>query len=145
MYLLSSFEFDISGDKTWKQFNLKFNESQIDQGQESHTFYTDRTGIPDIRQKIFEYVKELSPDTLLFLNDYGILEDKWGRFELFQEQVRGFLDSGTPIDAIGLQSHFKVGLISYAFMRKCVVRGSPHMISNFWVGRQVYENRISLV
>ena len=108
--------------------SLKFNESQVDQGQESHTFYTDRTGIPDIRQKIFEYVKELSPDTLLFLNDYGILEDKWGRFELFQEQIRGFLDSGTPIDAIGLQSHFKVGFIACVFMRKCVVMNFLHIL-----------------
>ena len=68
----------------------------------------DQTGDPKIRHKIFNHVKELSPDTMLFLNDYGIIMPFSGRFQLYQEQIRGFLDAGVPIDAIGLQSHIKV-------------------------------------
>ena len=77
----------------------------VDQGNENHTFFLDHTGDPEIRVKIFKYVKELSPDTLFFLNDYGIILNKYGRFTLFQEQIREFLAAGASIDAIGLQSH----------------------------------------
>ena len=68
----------------------------------------DQTGDREIRQKIFKYVKELSPNTLFFLNDYGIVMTYGGRFQLFQEQIRELLAAGAPIDAIGLQSHIKV-------------------------------------
>ena len=68
---------------------------------------------------MFKLAKNISPDTLLFLNDYGILMDKWvseyllfqcvllpfylryGRFALFQQQIRNLLAQGAPIDALG--------------------------------------------
>jgi GH35 family endo-1,4-beta-xylanase len=77
----------------------------VDQGAENHTFYLDQTGDPEIREKVFRYCKELSPDTLFFLNDYGVILNKYGRFTLYQEQIRELLAAGAPIDAIGLQSH----------------------------------------
>jgi len=79
----------------------------VNQGSESHEFYMEHTGDPLIRSKMFKLAKSISPDTLLFLNDYGIIMNKHGRFELFQQQIRDLLDQGTPIDALGLQSHFK--------------------------------------
>ena len=54
---------------------------------------------------MFKHAKELSPDTLFFVNNYGIILNKYGRFELYQEQIRELLASGAPIDANGLQSH----------------------------------------
>ena len=77
----------------------------VDEGAENHTFYMDHTGDHDIRQKIFKHAKSISPDTLFFVNDYGIILDKYGRFLLYQQQIRSLLASGAPIDAIGLQSH----------------------------------------
>ena len=77
----------------------------VDEGAENHTFYMDHTGDPEIRSKIFKQAKNLSPDTLFFVNDYGIILDKYGRFNLYQEQIRSLLAAGAPIDAIGLQSH----------------------------------------
>ena len=77
----------------------------VDEGAENHTFYVDHTGDPDIRQKIFKHAKSISPDTLFFVNDYGIILDKYGRFSLYQQQIRSLLASGATIDAIGLQSH----------------------------------------
>jgi len=79
----------------------------VNQGSESHEFYMEHTGDPLIRSKMFKLAKSISPDTLLFLNDYGILMDKYGRFALFQQQIRDLLAQGAPIDALGLQSHFK--------------------------------------
>ena len=78
----------------------------------------DQTGDREIRQKIFKYVKELSPNTLFFLNDYGIVMTYGGRFQLFQEQIRELLAAGAPIDAIGLQSHIKVKKMIF-FSRQC--------------------------
>ena len=48
----------------------------------------------DIRVKIFKHVKDLSPNTMYFLNDYGIILNKYGRFSLFQEQIRELLAAG---------------------------------------------------
>ena len=36
-------------------------------------FFVDATGDPDIRVQMFQKVHEISPDTLLFVNDYSIL------------------------------------------------------------------------
>ena len=83
----------------------------IDQGPVNHTFYLDHTGDPEIREKVYKYAKELSPDTLLFLNDYGIILNQSGRFSLYQQQIRDLLAAGAPIDAIGLQSHIRGELI----------------------------------
>merc|ERR1711971_271910 len=49
--------------------------------------------------------KSLSPETLFFVNDYGIILDKYNRFELYQQQIRDLLAEGAPIDAIGVQAH----------------------------------------
>jgi len=78
----------------------------VDQGGESHRFYIEHSGDENIRPKIFQRAKEISPETMFFLNDYGIVDDRYGRFNLFQEQIRELLAGGAPIDGIGLQSHF---------------------------------------
>ena len=75
----------------------------IDQGNVNHTFYMDNSGDSNIRTKIFQKAKALSPETMLFLNDYGVVDDRSGRFELYQHQIRDLLENGTPIDGIGLQ------------------------------------------
>ena len=40
---------------------------------------------------------------MFFLNDYGIVDDRYGRLRMYQEQIRGLLEDGAPIDGIGLQ------------------------------------------
>ena len=100
--------------KHFEKFNIPhwdvINE-MIDVGPVNHTFYLDHTGDQEIREKVFKYAKELSPDTLLFLNDYGIILNQSGRFSLYQQQIRDLLAAGAPIDAIGLQSHIRGELI----------------------------------
>ena len=70
-----------------------------------NNFYVDGTGDPEIRASMFKRAKEISPDTLLFVNEYGVLLDKYGRFEGFREVVRDLLAHGAPVDALGLQGH----------------------------------------
>ena len=43
-------------------------------------FYVEKSGNPNIRVEMINRAKELSPDTLLFVNEYGVLLDKYGRF-----------------------------------------------------------------
>ena len=76
----------------------------IDQGNKPHTFYMDRSGDRDIRTKVFKRAKAIvGNNTSLFLNDYGVVDDRNNRFELYQNQIRKLLKSGAPIDGIGLQ------------------------------------------
>jgi len=77
----------------------------VDEGAENHTFYLDHSGDPLIRSKMFKLAKSLSPETLFFVNDYGIILDKYNRFGLYQQQIRDLLAEGAPIDAIGVQAH----------------------------------------
>ena len=90
-------EYDV---RQWDVIN-----EMVNQGSENHEFYIKNSGDPDIRAKIFNFAKDLSPDTKLFINDYGIILNKYGRFKMFQEQIRELLAAGAPIDALGLQSH----------------------------------------
>ena len=59
----------------------------VDQGAVPHTFYTDQSGNPDIRAEIHQHVKQRYPGNVFFVNDYGILIDKNGRFSLFQQLI----------------------------------------------------------
>ena len=42
---------------------------------------------------------------MYFVNDCGIILNKYGRFELYQEQIWELVAAGATIDTIGLQSH----------------------------------------
>ena len=92
--------FDSLGIKMWDVIN-----EMIDQGEDGHTMYIDQSGDPEIRVKIFKHVKERYPDTIFFINDYGIILDKHDRFNMYRQLIRDLLKSGAPIDAIGIQCH----------------------------------------
>ena len=96
--------FDGLGVKHWDVIN-----EMVDQGSVSHTFYQDQSGDPDIRLKIHKRVKDLKPDTKFYVNDYGIILNRNGRFSLFQQLLRDLISAGAPVDAIGLQCHIKGG------------------------------------
>ena len=92
--------FDALGVTHWDVIN-----EMVDQGQDNHTFYVDHSGDLDIRAKIYKHVKERYPANLLYINDYGVINDNYHRFSLFQQLVRDLLSAGAPVDGLGLQSH----------------------------------------
>ena len=92
--------------KHWDVIN-----EMIDQGTESHTFYQDQSGDPDIRVKVHQRVAALYPDVKMYVNDYGIILDKNNRFALFQQLLRDLISGGAPVHAIGLQSHINGKLV----------------------------------
>ena len=92
--------FDARGVKTWDVIN-----EMVDQGDADHTFYMEHSEDPDIRAKIYRHVKERYPDTMFFVNDYGIITDSHDRFSMYQDLIRSLLSAGAPLDAIGVQCH----------------------------------------
>ena len=92
--------FDPLGVKVWDVIN-----EMVDQGNADHTFYIEHSEDPDIRAKIYRHVKERYPDTVFFVNDYGIITDSHDRFSMYQQLIRDLLSAGAPLDAIGIQCH----------------------------------------
>ncbi|XP_023333585.1 uncharacterized protein LOC111705317 isoform X2 [Eurytemora carolleeae] len=84
----------------------------VDEPSGNHNYYTEMSQDPDIRAKIFKRVKELSPKTALFLNDYGIITNNNNRFPLYQQLIRELLAAGAPIDGIGLQAHLHLDRVN---------------------------------
>ena len=84
----------------------------IDQGAGGHTFYIDQSGDENIRAEIHQYVKQKYPQNMFYINDYGIIDNRYNRFSLFQQLLRDLFASGVVIDGIGLQSHLD-GTINY--------------------------------
>ena len=46
-----------------------------------------------------------SPNAVLYVNDYGILEGN--ELNRYEEQIRDLLEAGAPLGGIGLQAHFE--------------------------------------
>ena len=84
----------------------------IDQGAGGHTYYIDQSGDENIRAEIHQYVKQKYPQNMFYINDYGIIDNRYNRFSLFQQLLRDLFASGVVIDGIGLQSHLD-GAINY--------------------------------
>ena len=82
-----------------KAWLLGRNE-MVDQGAVPHTFYTDQSGNPEGRDPPPRQAE------VFFVNNYGILMDKNGRFSLFQQLIRDLLAAGAPIDGTVTSERF---------------------------------------
>lgn len=60
---------------------------------------------PDYIDKVFRWVDEADPDTLLFYSDYNA-EGLGEKSDHVYELVSGMLDRGVPIDGVDFQMHF---------------------------------------
>ena len=58
----------------------------------------------DYVQKAFELAREVNPNMTLYYNDYN--ESHPEKRDKIYTMVKGLLDKGTPIDAVGLQAHW---------------------------------------
>jgi GH35 family endo-1,4-beta-xylanase len=63
----------------------------------------------------FKEARAADPSAKLFINDYAILEGGGGpnaHDEHYEKTIKYLLDRGAPVDAIGMQGHFGLGLTS---------------------------------
>lgn len=61
----------------------------------------------DIMVDWFKLAKELDPDAQLFINDYSMLNcvQSAENVKAYVKMIRGLLDKGAPVEAIGVQGH----------------------------------------
>ena len=98
-------------------------------------FFRDRLG-DQIVPEMFAMARGNDPDTPLFTNEYDILPfADHPRTQQYVELIRGLLDSGAPIDGIGLQGHFWSGNVSPTNMELAIDQlgtlGLPIVVSEY--------------
>jgi GH35 family endo-1,4-beta-xylanase len=55
---------------------------------------------------MFRWAKQANPHAVLYVNDHHILTGTDGWANMYQRQIREFLEQDVPIDGIGCQGHF---------------------------------------
>ena len=90
---------------TWYE---KVNSEENDNGEIGYlTFFS----------KLFKWAREENADVKLFYNDYGIEEFGTPKNNLMRIMVKDLKTQlNTPIDGVGLQSHFKLENMNNSFM-----------------------------
>ena len=58
-----------------------------------------------IHRQMFAEASGSSPNTVLYINEYGILEGE--ELDNYVEQIRGLVESEVPVGGIGVQAHFE--------------------------------------
>lgn len=84
-------------------FQGRFRHWDVNNEMLHGSFFADRLGA-DIRDWMFERTRQIDPDATLFLNDFAVVAGT--ETSSYVRQIRGFLDRGIPVDAIGVQGHF---------------------------------------
>lgn len=64
-------------------------------------YYEER--LPDYVERAFRAAREYAPWAVLILNEYNVISGS--DFDAFIDQVKGLLDAGAPVDAVGVQVH----------------------------------------
>ncbi|NQU85972.1 MAG: endo-1,4-beta-xylanase [Mariniphaga sp.] len=57
--------------------------------------------------KIFQWAHEADPDAILVYNDYNT--ENPGKRDRIYTMVKGLLDEGVPVHAVGMQGHWEIG------------------------------------
>jgi GH35 family endo-1,4-beta-xylanase len=86
-------------------FRGRFRHWDVNNEMLHGTFFRDPLG-DDIVPWMFQRTREIDPDVRLFLNDFNIVANGT-RVDDYVSQIDGFLNDGLPIDAIGVQGHFR--------------------------------------
>jgi endo-1,4-beta-xylanase len=69
----------------------------------------------DVMVEWFKEARAADPDALLFINDYAILSGGGGNTahrDHYERTIRFLIESGAPLDGIGMQGHFGAALTS---------------------------------
>ena len=92
---------------TWYE---KVNVEENDNGEIGYLSYF---------SKLFKWAREENPDVKLFYNDYGIEEYGTSKNNLMRSMVKNLKTQfNTPIDGVGLQSHFRLEDMTSSFIEK---------------------------
>jgi len=87
--------------------------------------------------KIFQWAHEADPDAVLVYNDYNT--ENPGKRDRIYTMVKGLLDAGVPVHAIGMQAHDELGTPTEENLRATIKK-----FSSLGVKLQVTELDISI-
>ncbi|XP_052221972.1 anti-sigma-I factor RsgI6-like isoform X2 [Dreissena polymorpha] len=110
-------------------------------------FYEQRTRDPNITMKMFSSVHKVDPNALLFLNDFGIMENNVA--QSLRNQAMLFKSAGVPIHGIGIQSHLHKMDLDITAMKDVMTLYFSHpaikgiLLWGFWNGR-IYNTTAAL-
>jgi endo-1,4-beta-xylanase len=95
------------------------NEAIADNGEEilRETYWTRLIG-PDFIAKAFQFAHEADPNAILRYNDYSLEIPNKRRKAI--KLIKGLLDQGVPIHAIGTQAHLPVNNAGFEQMDQCL-------------------------
>jgi len=68
------------------------------------SYYVEKTGIPDIRAKIFKIAEDFDNKAGRFVNERDVISG--GRDDEYAALIRDLLDRGAPVSGIGVQGHY---------------------------------------
>jgi len=88
-------------------FKGKFLHWDINNEMVPGHYYKDRLGNA-IRVWMFQRAHEIDPNCVLFVNEYNVIEGGYS-LDACMQLVQELLDSGAPVQAIGVQCHFSSG------------------------------------
>ena len=104
------------------------NEAIVFNGYRPNTWYekvnveendNSEIGYLSYFSKLFKWAREENPDVKLFYNDYGIEEYGTSKNNLMRTMVKSLKTQfNTPIDGVGLQSHFRLEDMTSSFIEK---------------------------
>ena len=104
------------------------NEAIVFNGYRSNTWYekvnvqendNGEIGYLSYFSKLFKWAREENPDVKLFYNDYGIEEYGTSKNNFMRLMVKNLKTQfNTPIDGVGLQSHFRLEDMTSSFIEK---------------------------
>lgn len=86
-----------------KRYKGRFVEYDLNNEMIHGNYYEERLG-PKITKQMADWFHQEDPDTPLYVNDYDILTGN--RLDDYVKHIRGLIESGVPIEGIGVQGHF---------------------------------------
>ncbi|UCF66258.1 MAG: endo-1,4-beta-xylanase [Acidobacteriota bacterium] len=98
-------EVDERIDSAVTRFKDRFRHWDVNNEMLDGHFFEQRLG-PEIRPHMFQRSHDIDPYSKLFVNDYSIIAGSSSRTNSYIQQIRGLIEAGAPIHAIGVQGHF---------------------------------------
>ncbi len=94
-------------DSVVNHFKGKFLHWDVNNEMCNNSFFADRLGY-GIRPWMFQATNAIDPNSLLFLNDYNVIEGGYN-LSRYKQMAYDLADQGAPIHGLGVQCHMTSG------------------------------------
>ena len=102
-----------------RRYRGRFAEYNLNNEMVHGNYYEQRLG-KDITLQMAQWVRQVDPKAVLFVNDYDILTG--ARLDDYMRQIRSLLGQGVPIGGIGVQGHLHADTFDPKALRNALER-----------------------